>query len=154
MAIAEGITAAKAAFEVSRMALDLIRSPDIKAAEVQAKLLELQGLILSSQAALGDAIEENRQLRAENEQLKADRELQTSLIPAEGAYWKRNTDGKLDGPFCTVCWDDARKLIRMVYVHDRQHDQKGLLKVYNCLLHQTMSVKLSAAIFSECKPIS
>ena len=51
MAIVEGIAAAKAAFDVSKIALDLTRYPKLDTATIQARLLELQGLILSAQRA-------------------------------------------------------------------------------------------------------
>ena len=62
MAILEGIAAAKAAFEVSKVALDLTRFPKLDTATIQGKLLELQGLILSAQQELGDAADEKRKL--------------------------------------------------------------------------------------------
>jgi hypothetical protein len=58
-----GSVAAKAAFEVSKVVLDLYRRPKTDANEVHARLLELQGLILSAQAALGDAEDEIRRLK-------------------------------------------------------------------------------------------
>ena len=153
MPIAEGIAATKGAFEVGKIALDLLRHPSIDVAAVQGRLLELQGLILSAQSALGDAEDENRKLRASIEQLSEKLETAASITPAKNAYWTRHKNGKLDGPFCTVCWDDGRKLVRMHHIQDR-NSTAGPLRVYTCHLHDTVSIKLLEELSDETDTIS
>ena len=57
-----------------------------------------------------------RKLKVQLEQMKRGRALESDLLFANGVYWNRGSDGKLDEPFCPTCWDDSRKLIRPVYI--------------------------------------
>ena|SRR5258708_10676242 len=154
MPIAEGIVAAKGAFEVGKIALDLLRRPNVDISAVQGQLLELQSLILSAQSGLGEAEDENRKLRAEIDRLNEQLNLAASVTHASDAYWKRHTNGKLDGPFCTVCFDNDRKLVRMHHTGDRNHSVQGLLKVYMCHLHEGVVIKLQARLFDDGTAIS
>lgn len=107
MAIVEGITAAKAAFEVSKAVLDLTRFPRLDTEAIQARLLELQGLILSAQQALGEAQDENKTLIAELDQRKVHLEFGKQLVPAEGVYWIGAY------PYCPNCWEILQKPMRL-----------------------------------------
>lgn len=66
--------------------------------DAQKELLEMQNKIYSIES-------ENRDLRGKLETIK-------SLIFEKNAYWINN-DNKKDGPFCSCCWDDHKKTIRM-----------------------------------------
>jgi len=66
--------------------------------EVQEKLLEMQNRI-------SDLESENKEL---NEKLK----IQEVLVFNNNAYWIEKDDKK-DGPYCSCCWDDNKKIIRM-----------------------------------------
>jgi hypothetical protein len=107
MAIVEGIAAAKAAFEVSKVALDLTRYPKLDNDAIRAKLLELQGLILSAQAALGEARDENTVLRAELDLRNVRQEFAKQFVAAEGVYWVSNY------PYCPNCWEIDQKPMRL-----------------------------------------
>lgn len=107
MAIVEGIAAAKAAFEVSKVALDLTRYPKLDITAIHAKLLELQGLILSAQQALGEAVEENRQLRRDLDDRDRLKAFGKDFKFEDGVYWHR------DYPYCPNCWDVDQKPIRL-----------------------------------------
>ena len=107
MAIVEGIAAAKAAFEVSKMALDLTRYPKLDTDAIHAKLLELHGLILSTQQVLGEAAEENRQLKAELDDRERRKAIGKDFSTEEGVYWKDNY------PYCPVCWESDLRPVRM-----------------------------------------
>ena len=107
MPIAEGIAAAKGAFEVGKIALDMLRRPDIDIAGVQGQLLELQGLILSAQGALGEAGDENRRLKQELEDARRMVDFGSEFKFEEGLYWR----GQF--PYCPVCWDVDRKPTRL-----------------------------------------
>lgn len=65
---------------------------------VQQQLLEMQNRIAS--------------LDKENKELKEKLEIKDSLIFENNAYWLEKDDKK-DGPFCSCCWDNDRKPIRM-----------------------------------------
>jgi Zn finger protein HypA/HybF involved in hydrogenase expression len=51
-------------------------------------------------------------LETENKDLKESLKIQKSLTFENNAYWI-NLDGKKDGPYCSCCWDDNKKTIRM-----------------------------------------
>jgi hypothetical protein len=138
MPIVEGITATKAAFEVSKIALDLLRNPKINVAAVQERLLELQGLILSAQQCLGTAEDNNRTLKREYDSLVQQQQNSHSLTFADDAYWRRDAQNKLDGPYCPTCWDDAKKMIRLKYESEGLYvGHDGKRKRYDCVLHKT-----------------
>jgi hypothetical protein len=63
MPIAEGIAAARLAMDAGSKALDLLRHPKIDGEAVRTKIIEMQDLVFSAQRALGDAEEENRDLK-------------------------------------------------------------------------------------------
>jgi hypothetical protein len=107
MPIAEGIAAAKAAFEVSKIALDLTRHPKLDNDAIHSRLLELQGLILSAQASLGDALEENRELRRENAELKQTQVREADLEFQDGVYWYKGW------PLCPTCWLRKKEFSRL-----------------------------------------
>lgn len=66
--------------------------------ELQQQLLDMQGHIT--------------ELSKENKQLKDTLEIQGNLIFESNAYWLVNGDLK-QGPYCSCCWDDEKKTIRM-----------------------------------------
>ena len=107
MAILEGIAAAKAAFEVSKLALDLTRHPNLDSQAIHARLIELQSLILSAQSALGEAQEENRTLIDQLDQRKLHLEFAKQFVSAEGVYWVGNY------PYCPNCWEIEQKPMRL-----------------------------------------
>jgi hypothetical protein len=75
----------------------------------QADNLELLKTLLDSQAGALALQEENAGLRRECEALREQIKIKEKLIPFGNAYW---TDK--DGPFCTGCWDNNGKLIRLL----------------------------------------
>jgi len=131
----------------------MLRHPNVDAVAIQGQLLELQGLILSAQAALGEAEDDNRKLRSEVEDLHDRLRVAASVTHGNNAYWTRHPNGKLDGPFCTVCFDDSKKLVRMHHTQGRNRSD-GLLRVYMCHLHEGVVIRLKAALFNESQTIS
>lgn len=65
---------------------------------VLEKLIEMQNRILT--------------LETENKELSESLKTQESLVFKNNAYWIEKEEKK-DGPFCSCCWDDNRKTIRM-----------------------------------------
>lgn len=57
-------------------------------------------------------------LESENEkkELKAKLTLQAKLQFEMPYYWTIEEDGKKDGPFCQLCYDKEKKLIRLQYL--------------------------------------
>ncbi len=66
--------------------------------EVQEKLLEMQKQI--------------SELETENKTLKEKLDTKGQLVFENNSYWLVQ-GGKNDGPYCSCCWDDNRKTIRM-----------------------------------------
>ena len=65
---------------------------------VLEKLIEMQNRILT--------------LETENKELVESLKIQESLVFENNAYWIEK-DSKKDGPYCSCCWDDHKKTIRM-----------------------------------------
>ena len=119
MPIAEGIAAAKSAFDVSKIALDLIRDPKPDKEAVRARLIEMQDLILSAQQALGDAKEEIRELRQANDESQRLRDIEADLeMDLQGRYLVRKSE-KQRGliPYCPTCWGSETKLVPLTLYH-------------------------------------
>lgn len=73
--------------------------------EEYKKILDVQEQLLIMQNRIFD-------LETENRELKGKLETKESLVFENNAYWI-DKDGGKDGPFCSCCWDDGRKTIRM-----------------------------------------
>ncbi len=73
--------------------------------EQYRQILDAQKELLEMQKQIADLTSENRELK---ERLA----IKESLIFKDNAYWIEK-DNKKDGPFCTCCWDNDKKTIRM-----------------------------------------
>lgn len=73
--------------------------------ELYQQILDIQEKLLEMQKRISDIEIENKELR---EKLK----IQESLVFKDNAYWTEK-GGKKDGPYCSCCWDNDRKTIRM-----------------------------------------
>ena len=69
------------------------------------QILAVQEKLLEMQKKIGELENENIELK---EKLKT----QENLVFEKNAYWIVK-DGRKDGPYCSLCWDDERKPIRM-----------------------------------------
>lgn len=66
-------------------------------------------------------LDENRELRLENEDLKNVKMSASELVVGGNAYYKK--DGQT--PYCTTCWDSDNKLIRLI-LYKRGYAEKYL----------------------------
>lgn len=73
--------------------------------EQYRQILDAQKELLEMQKRISD-------LETESKDLKEKLETKESLVFENNAYWI-DKDGKRDGPFCSCCWDDNKKTIRM-----------------------------------------
>lgn len=73
--------------------------------EQYRQILDAQQKLLEMQKRISDLEGENKEL---SEKLKT----QESLVFEKNAYWLEKDGGK-DGPYCSCCWDDDKKTIRM-----------------------------------------
>lgn len=100
--------------EAIKLAIDLaekLKNADLLEALLKARL---EGVKIG---------EENLQLREENQKLREELQLQGALIPEHNAYWMKDDDGKLDGPFCSNCWDVNKLLVRMYFsIYESKHE--------------------------------
>jgi hypothetical protein len=78
---------------------------DLGNAELLSEIIDLKHEIV-------DIEEKNLSLRKENNDLKKAFEIKADLEFSDNAYWMKK-EGGYDGPFCTGCWDDKHKLIRV-----------------------------------------
>ena len=114
MSIAEGIAAARLAMDSGTKALDLLRTPKIDGEAVRNRITEMQDLVFSAQRALGEAEEDNRQLRRQLddrqvlEALKLDLEYQK-----DGGFYIRKSERDAGNPvsYCPVCWGADQKAV-------------------------------------------
>jgi len=91
-----------------------MKRPQYDPNEIQARLLELQGLMLEAQRALSEADEEHRRLRATIEE--KEKQLRTvadlEFLDDGQFYTRRSEDGRI--PYCPICWGEKDKLIPLV----------------------------------------
>jgi len=75
--------------------------------EQYAQILEAQKNLLEQQKRISD-------LEIENKDLKEKLELKGKVKFERNAYWIVEEGKEDDGPFCSCCYDDGKKLIRMM----------------------------------------
>lgn len=112
-------------------AVEILKRPDVDAHEVSARLLELQGLMIEAQLALGDAQEEIRSLKQKLSEHDETRALRDDLeFVQDGGFYRRKSESAqgLFNPYCPVCWGDRRKAIPLAPL---------LNGFYTCAIHKT-----------------
>jgi regulator of replication initiation timing len=101
--------------------------------------IELYRKILDLQAEALELIEQNSSLRAENIRLKEINKIQSNLVFKGNKYWLKKEESKMEGPYCSKCWDSNNKLLRM-------HD---LDDYFHCPECKTIVYKECAEIYSS-----
>jgi hypothetical protein len=130
MGIAAGLAATKAGFDLLKGARELLKRTEIDPGEIQARLLELQDLMLEARQALGDAEEENRELRSKLDDRESQKALEADLEPDPDAHFLVRKSEKEKGlfPYCPVCWGDKNALVRLL---PQVPDQ-----TFTCVIHK------------------
>ena len=82
---------------------------DVTAIASRIRDIDLNTKIMLLQGEMYSWLDKNRSLRLELEENKRTGQLSHSLILKENMYYKPGDDN----PFCSRCWDDDYKLIRM-----------------------------------------
>ncbi|MEK7719795.1 MAG: hypothetical protein AAB347_09330 [Bacteroidota bacterium] len=54
--------------------------------------------------------------KKKNMELRTKLELESSLVFHDDCYWKRTDNEKEDGPYCSSCFDDKKKLVRLLFL--------------------------------------
>ncbi len=106
-AIGAGLSAVKTSFDLIKSLRELLTKPDVIPAEVHARLLEIEGLLLDARSSLADAEDENRKLRGRIQELERCADFGNDFTFEQGVYWR------LDYPYCPNCWDAERKPTRL-----------------------------------------
>jgi len=89
--------------------------------ELAGDLLDLQQKAMELVQKHQLLIDENRDLSIQIQELKNLLEIKSKLEVHYDAYWTRNSDGILDGPFSFHYWDHEQKLVRM-HNYGQDHD--------------------------------
>ena len=112
MNIAAGMTALRTGIDLTRTLRDALKAGTIKGDEIAGRIGEIYDYIVDSKDALVDAKDEIETLKSELRLLKDEKSLADSLEHDGTAYWIRKGE-KWDGPFCSPCWDETEKLVRL-----------------------------------------
>ncbi|HEY3739439.1 MAG TPA: hypothetical protein VGL53_06330 [Bryobacteraceae bacterium] len=123
----------KTAFDLIKALRESLGRPDVNPGEIQARLIEMQSLILDLQHALSDAEEEQRHLKKKLEDAESFKALEALMIFEESVRWMKLPDGKLRGPFCPDCWTEYNRQARLI-PEDVDEVSSGRL-AYGCRLH-------------------
>ncbi|NBI08079.1 hypothetical protein [Senegalia massiliensis] len=78
----------------------------------KADNVELYRALLDVQKESLDLLEENKNLKEKIKELKDNTEISKSLIFKNNSYYKKD-DIEYKEPYCSNCWDNNQKLIRM-----------------------------------------
>lgn len=74
---------------------------------------EAQELIMRLREAAVQLREENDSLKEQLNQLRAKLDFRNKLRFEESVYWIQEEDGRKDGPFCPICYENNGKLNRL-----------------------------------------
>jgi hypothetical protein len=134
----------KTASELTARLREALKSREVKLDEVVARIIEIQDLISDGRSALIDSQEElmkkNEAISSLNDEiksLKAQADLEHSVVFHDRACWKNADNGEEEGPYCPVCWGDSRKLIRGVVWHTEPSHI-----TFSCYIHKHATYKL------------
>lgn len=91
--------------------------------------LELYEKIVSLQQQIEKILDEKTQLKNEINSLKEKLKIKESLSFKDNTYWRKKSEGVMDGPFCTNCWDTGNNLVRLITCLDPQYSQCPTCKI-------------------------
>ena len=136
MPIIEGITAAKAALETSKLLMGMINRPNLDRDDIRAKLSEMLIHLVNAQTSLGEAQLEVSGLRQRLEDKTRLEEFGKQFTFEHGVYWHRNF------PYCPNCWDADRKPIMLdgpYRIANRDSMRNGERRgQWKCPIHDTV----------------
>jgi hypothetical protein len=140
MSFAAGISATKTGFDLIKSLRELVKRPKVDAAEVSARLLELQELMLDARNALSEAQDEKVALENRIAELTSMADIGKDFKSSDGVYWREKF------PYCPTCWDVDRKPVRLAGPVFRQNT--GHRDVWTCPLHK-VEFMIHGAAFSR-----
>jgi len=92
----------------------------IRNKELQEKLDQVYELVSHLRHQLFNLEDENRALQQQIKELKSTKEIESQLN-IDGEVYYRSVDGVSSGPYCPLCWDDKKVLIRTQVANDGRH---------------------------------
>ncbi len=131
MSIAAGLTAAKAGLDVARLLMDKLNGPSVDAYAVRSMVQEMPIHVVNAQAALGEALAENSDLREQLGNRKALEALDADMeYLTDGGFYVRKSeaDRGLIG-YCPLCWKKDGVTVPLQRCEDPGR--------YRCELHGT-----------------
>lgn len=78
----------------------------------KADNIEVMKQLLDAQKECLDLLDENRKLKERIRELEESQRITGELVFRESSYFRPSATGE-EGPFCSVCWDVDRRLVRM-----------------------------------------
>jgi hypothetical protein len=100
MSVIAGLTATKAAVDITKIVMDKLNTASVDVHAVRASVQELLIHVVNAQVSLGEANVEISELR-----IAGDLQYQN-----DGGFYVRQSDG---APCCPVCWGDNQKAVPM-----------------------------------------
>lgn len=143
MPINEGIVAAKAAIDVSKILLELANRPKLDADAVRQKISELLIHLVNSQTALSELQNENQTLRQQLDDRMALKAIEADMeFQIDGHFYIRKSE-RQHGliPYCPICWSSNK-----ILVHLTRYSGPGS---FTCAIHNTMYGTQAQAAWEE-----
>ena len=75
--------------------------------------IELYRKILDLQSEIMQVVEENHDLQLVIKDFQEKAEIKQTMVFSKNVYIKKNEKGNEEGPYCSACWDDKQKLVRL-----------------------------------------
>jgi len=115
----------KGAIEIAKLLKD--SSDSLEKAEVKLKLADLIGALADVRTQMSDIKEALIESENEKKELKEKLELKAKLEFETPYYWHNKEDRTKDGPFCQLCYDKEKKVIRL-----QPTSKQGLWECFSC----------------------
>jgi hypothetical protein len=128
-----GLSATKTAYELVKALRQGLAKPEVNTLDINDALMQLQGLVMDAQKALGDAEDENRRLRRDLDKAQHPTTIEADLVwETDGGFWVRKSEREkgINIPYCPTCWGTTSKLVPM--------SSTGLPGAVKCSIHSVI----------------
>lgn len=109
--ISTAVGSVKTAIEIAKLIKE--SSGSLQKAELDLKLAELITSLADVKLQMADIKDALTESEKEKKELKDKLEIRRKLEFEMPYYWHNQDDGTKDGPFCQLCYDKDKKLIRL-----------------------------------------
>ena len=114
--ISTAVSSVKTAIDIAKVIKE--SSGSLQKAELDLKLAELITSLADVKMQMADIKDALVESEKEKKELKEKLELTKKLEFEMPYYWHNKEDGAKDGPFCQLCYDKEKKLIRLQDLQD------------------------------------